>query len=46
MQEKLKNVVLILLGVVIILLAVDYASHKLSGYMTEYLTTGYSINLK
>lgn len=45
MTNKLKNTALILLGVVILLLAVDYASQKLSSYMTEYQTFGYSIKL-
>lgn len=45
MTNKLKNVALILLGVVIILLVMDYAQGKLSDYMTEYNTTGYSIKL-
>lgn len=45
MTNKLKNTALILLGVVILLLAVDYASAKISNYITEYNTTGYTIKL-
>lgn len=45
MTNKLKNTALILVAVVIILLAIDFASQKLSNVMTENLTYGYSIKL-
>lgn len=40
MSNKLKNIALILVGVLILLLAVDYTSYKLSNYMTEYNSVG------